>query len=132
MCSGANSEWGLSLLASLHIRQCVPLIARLEWRGGLFLDSAFALLWGGKRRGSGEVSEDNSSSACGSLWSGREGSLPLFFWVRGTCWVAPCGFSALLVSEWVRKCSFSYYKWFACSRNSTICLACSSCFSSIS
>ena len=45
MCSRANSEWGLSLLASLCIRRRVPLITRLDWRGGLFLDSAFPLFW---------------------------------------------------------------------------------------
>ena len=43
MYSGANSDWGLSLLASLRVRRCVTLIARLDWRGGLFLDSASAL-----------------------------------------------------------------------------------------
>ena len=41
--SGANSEWGLSLLASLRIRRRATLIARLDWRGGLFLDSASTL-----------------------------------------------------------------------------------------
>ena len=43
ICSGANSERGLSLLASLHIRRRVPLITRLDWRGGLFLDLASSL-----------------------------------------------------------------------------------------
>ena len=132
MCSGANSEWGLSLLASLCIRRCIPLITRLEWRGGLFLDSASALFWGGERQGSRELSDDNSSSVGGSLWPGRAGFLPLFFRVKGTCWAALYGFLTLLVSKRVRKRSFSCCKWFACSRNSTIYLACSSCFASIS
>ena len=78
ICSGANSEWGLSLLDSLRIRRRAPLIARLEWQGGLFLNLASTLFWGGERRGSGELSEDNSSFSGGSLWSGRAGSLPLF------------------------------------------------------
>ena len=50
--SGANCERGLSLLSSFRIRCCVPLIARLDWRGGLFLDSASVLLKGGERQGS--------------------------------------------------------------------------------
>ena len=48
ICSGANCEWGLSLLSSFHIRHRLPLIARLDWQGGLFLDSASALLRGGE------------------------------------------------------------------------------------
>ena len=46
ICSGASSERGLSLLTSLLIRRRAPLIARLDWRGGLFLDSASALFLG--------------------------------------------------------------------------------------
>ena len=56
ICSGANCEWGLSLLSSFRIQRRVPLIAQLDWRGGLFLDSASALLRGGERRGSGGLS----------------------------------------------------------------------------
>ena len=59
--SGANCKQGL--LFSFRILRRVPLIARLDWRGGLFLDSAFALLRGGERRGSGELSEESSSSS---------------------------------------------------------------------
>ena len=51
------------MLFSLRIRRRIPLMARLNWRGGLFLDSASALLEGGERRGSGELSEKSSSSA---------------------------------------------------------------------
>ena len=50
-------------MSSFHIQRRVPLIARLDWRGGLFLDSASALLRGGERWGSGELSEESSSSA---------------------------------------------------------------------
>ena len=46
------------------------------------MDSTSALFWGGERRGSGELLKDNSSSADGSLWSGRASSFPLFVWVR--------------------------------------------------
>ena len=62
-CSGANCEQGPSLLPSLRTRHRVPLMARLNWRGGLFLDSASALLGGGERQGSGELFEKSSSSA---------------------------------------------------------------------
>ena len=63
ICSGANYEQGLSLPSSFCIRRRVPLIARLDWRGGLFMDSASALLRGGEGQGSGELSEESSSSA---------------------------------------------------------------------
>ena len=62
ICLGANSERGLSLLASFRIRR-----SQLDWRGGLFLDLASTLLWGGERWGNGELSEENSSSAVWSL-----------------------------------------------------------------
>ena len=52
-----------SLLNSLRTRRCMPLTERLERRGGLFLDSASTLFFGGGRSGSGELPEDNSSSA---------------------------------------------------------------------
>ena len=42
-CLRANSERGQSLMASFRIQRSAPLIARLDWRGGLFLDSASAL-----------------------------------------------------------------------------------------
>ena len=48
--SGANCERGISLLSFFCIWRRVPLIVRLDWRGGLFLDSASALLKGGERR----------------------------------------------------------------------------------
>ena len=117
ICSGANSERGLSLLASFRIRRCTPLIARLDWQGSLFLDLASALLWGGERWGSGELSEENSSSAVWSLWSGRMGSFPLFSRARVTFWAAPWGLSGLLDSKRVCKRSFSYCKRSACSSN---------------
>ena len=63
ICSRANSERGLSPLSSFCIWLRTLLIARLNWRRGLFLDWASALLKGGERQGSGELSEENSSSA---------------------------------------------------------------------
>ena len=61
ICSGDNCERGL--LSSFRIWRRVLLIARLDWRGGLFLGSSSALLRSGERRGSGELSEESSSSA---------------------------------------------------------------------
>ena len=65
----------------------MPLTERLEWRGGLFLDLASRLFFGGGRSGSDELPEDNSLSAVASLSSGRIGSLPLFCLtgVQGGC-----------------------------------------------
>ena len=61
-CSGANCERGPSLLPSLRTRRCVLLMTRLDWQGGLFQASTSALLGGGEREGSGELSEKSSSS----------------------------------------------------------------------
>ena len=65
----------------------------LERRGGLFLDSASTLFFGGGRSRSGELSEDNSSSTATSFSSGRIGSLPLFCLTKGVGWLLPCAFS---------------------------------------
>ena len=65
--SGANSEWRLSLLVSLCTRRRTPLMDLLDRCEGFFLDSAFRLLGVGERLGSGELLEDSSSSAGGSL-----------------------------------------------------------------
>ena len=56
----------------------MPLTDRLERRGGLFIDSASTLFFGGIGFGSGELPEDNSSSAAASLSSDWISSLPLF------------------------------------------------------
>ena len=48
----------------------MPLTKRLEMCGGLFLDLAFALFFGGGRSRSRELSEDNSSSTTALLSSG--------------------------------------------------------------
>ena len=76
--SGTSSEWRLSLLASLRTQRHAPLTDRLDRRGGLFLDLTSALFWGGERVRSGELPEDSSSFAGGSLSPMRMGSLPLF------------------------------------------------------
>ena len=44
-----------SFLAALRTWWRAPLTDRLDQRGGLFLDSAFALFWGGERSRSGEL-----------------------------------------------------------------------------
>ena len=76
--SRACSNYHRSLLISLRTRRCMaPLTKRLERRGGLFLDSASTLFFGGERSGSGELPEDNSSSVVATLFLGRMGSLPL-------------------------------------------------------
>ena len=75
--SGACFDCRRSLLISLRARRCIPLTERLERCGGLFLDSASSLFFGGERSGSGELLEDNSSSTTASLSLGKRGSLPL-------------------------------------------------------
>ena len=55
-----------------------PLTDRLDRRGGLFLDSASTLFWGGERVRRGELPEDSSLFVGGSLFPMRMGSLPLF------------------------------------------------------
>ena len=57
--SGACSDCCCSLLISLRTRRCMPLPEQLEQRGGLFLNSASTLFFGGDRSGSGELPEDN-------------------------------------------------------------------------
>ena len=90
--SRACSDCRLSLLNSLRTRRGMPLTNLLERRGGLFLDSASTLFFGGGKSGSGELPEDNSSSAAASLSSGRIGSLPLFCLTGGAGWLLPRAF----------------------------------------
>ena len=93
MFSGACSDCRLSLLNSLRTRQGMPLADQLEHRGGLFLNSASTLFFRGSGSESGELPEDNSSSATASLFSDRIGSLPLFCLTRGAGWPLPRTFS---------------------------------------
>ena len=123
---------GVFLCWPLFVPDGAPLTNRLDRHGGLFLDSTSALLWGGELSRSGELPEDSSSVVRGSLSHMRMGSLPLFGRAGGAGWIGPHEFSPRLVSRRARRRSFSCYMRFACSRNSAICLACSSCFSSIS
>ena len=132
MFSRALSDCRLSLLNSLRTRWGMPLMDRLEQRGGLFLDSASILCSGGDRSGIGELPEDNSSSAVTSLSFGRIGTLPLSCLTGGARWVLPRAFSICSPSRRVRMRSCSCYRWSARLCNSTICLVCSSCFASIS
>ena len=120
------------MLGSLRTRRLATLMDRLDLRGGLFLDWAFAAFGEGERRGSGELPEDSSSSAGWSMSSGAATSFPLPGREVGNgrggsldCWVRPA-------SNRVRMCSFFSRNRFACSCNSAICRDCSSCFASIS
>ena len=88
--SRACSDCCRSLLISLRTRRCMPLTEWLERRRGLFLDST-STLWGDISR-SGELPEDNSSSAAASL-SPKMGSLPLFCLTGSTGWLLPRAFS---------------------------------------
>ena len=130
--SGACSNCRRSLLTSLHARLCMPLTERLERCGGLFLDSASTSFFGGERSGSGELPQDNSSFATASLSPGRMGSLPLFYLTGGAGRLLPREFSPRSTSKRARRQSFSCCRWSARFRNSSICLACSSYFVSIS
>ena len=91
--SRACSDCRRSLLISFRTRRCMPLMERLKLRGGLFLDSASTLFFGGERSGSGELPKDNSSFAGASLSRGRMGSLPLFYLTRGVRRLLPHAFS---------------------------------------
>ena len=64
--------WG-----SLRTRRHATLMDRLDRRGGIFLDWAFAAFGDGELRGSGELPEDSSSSVGRSMSSGATTSLPL-------------------------------------------------------
>ena len=89
----ACSDCCCSLLISLRTRRCMPLTKWLERREDLFLDSTFTLFFGGERSGSGELPEDNSSSAAASLSLGKRVSLPLFCLTVGAGWLLPRAFS---------------------------------------
>ena len=129
---GAYSDCRRSLLISFHTRRCMPLMERLEWCEGLFVDSASTLLFGGERSGSKELPEDNSSSTVASLSPGKMGSLPLFCLIGGAGCLLAHAFSPRSSSKKARRRSFSFCRWSAWFRNSAICLACSSYFVSIS
>ena len=108
LCSGARSVWRLSLLNSLYTRLVMPLMDRLERRGGLFLDLASALLFGGKASISSELSEDNSSFVVALLSSDRTGSLYLFYLTGAAGWLLLNTFVAYSSPKQVRRRSFSY------------------------
>ena len=132
MFSRARSDCRLSVLNSLRTQWGMTLTDRLEQRWGLFLDSTSTLFFGGVRSGRGELPEDNSSSVAASLSSSRIGALPLSCLTGGAGWLLPHAFSIRSPSRRVRRWSFSCCRWSARLCNSTICLACSSCFASIS
>ena len=105
---------------------------RLDRRGDLFLEWASAAFEDGERRGSGELLEDNSSFFGRSTSSSVATSLPLPRREGGNGWGGSRDCPARPASNWVRKRSFSSRYRFACSRNSAICLVCSSLLASIS
>ena len=72
--AGMGGRW--SLLGSLRIRCLATLTDRLDRRGGRFLKWASTAFEDGDRRGSGELPEDNSSSAGKSISYGTTTSLP--------------------------------------------------------
>ena len=129
---GACSDCRCSPLNSLRTQRCMPLMERLEWRRGLFLDSTSTLFFRGGKSESGELPEDNSSSAAASLSPSKMGSLPLLCLIGGVRWLLPRAFSPRSSSKRACRRSFSCYRWSAQFCNSAICLACSSCFASIS
>ena len=116
-----------SLYSAMH-----AMTERLEQCEGPILDLASTLFFGGERSGSEELPEDSSSSVVASLSLGRMGSLPLFCLIEGARWLLPRGFSPRSSSKRARRLSFSCYRRSAWPHNSTICMACSSCFVSIS
>ena len=110
MCSGAHSVYRLSLLNSLCNRRGMPLTDRLERRGGLFLDSASTLFFGGSGSKSWELSKDNSSSAAASLSFDRIGSLPLFCLAGDAMWLLPLTFLTRSPSRRERRRPFSCFR----------------------
>ena len=126
--AGVGGRW--SLLGSLRTRCLETLTDRLDRRGGLFLEWASAAFGDDERRGSGELPEDNSSSAGRSISSGAAVSLPLPGWEGGNGQGGSRDWSAWPASNWVRIRSFSSHNRFSCSLSSTICLAYSSCLAS--
>ena len=130
--SGTYSDWRRSLLISLRTRRCMPLTERLERHGGLFLDSASTLLFGGEGSCNGELPEDNSSSATASLSPGRMGSFPLFCLTGGARRLLPLAFSPRSSSKRACRQSLSCCRRSSWLCNSAICLTCSSYFVSIS
>ena len=129
---GACSDCCRSLQISLRARRCMPLTEWLERRGGLFLDSASTLFFGGEGSSSEELQEDNSSSTTASLSLGKMGSLPLFCLSGGAGWLLPRAFSPRSSSKRAHRRLFSCCRWSARFCNSALCLACFSCFVSIS
>ena len=128
----ACSDCGHSLLNSLRTWRCMPLTERLERRGGLFLNLASTLFFVSDRLGSGELPEDNSSSAIASLSPSRMSSLSLLCLTGGAGRLLLRAFSPRTSSKRARRRSFSYCRWLAQFRNSIIYLACFSSFASIS
>ena len=123
--AGVGGRW--SLLGSLRSRRLTTLTNRLDRRGDLFLEWASAVFGDGERRGSGELLEDNSSSAGRSISSSAAAPLPWPGREKGNGRGGSRNCSVRPASNWVRRRSFSSINWFACSLSSATCLACSFC-----
>ena len=94
-------------MGSLRARRLATLMDQVAQRGGLFLEWASAALREGDRRGSGELPEDNSSSAGRSTSSGEETSLPLLVRVGGNGREGSRDCMTQTAFNWVRRYSFS-------------------------
>ena len=90
---------------------------RLGQRGGLFLEWVSVVFEDDERNGSGELSEDSSTSAGRSTSFGVATSFPLPGRERGSGRGGSRDFSAWPTSNWVRRHSFSSRNRFACSCN---------------
>ena len=122
----------LSLLGSFNTQRLATLMDRLDRRCAFFLDLASTAFMDGERRGRGELSEDSSSSVGRLMSFDAATSLPLPGREGGNGRVGSRDCSALPTSNRVHRRPFSSSNRFACSCNSAICWACSSCFASIS
>ena len=116
------------MMGSLRTRRLMTLTDRLDRQGDLFLEWASATFGDGERRGSGELPEDNSSSADKSISPNAAASLPLSGREGGNRQEGSRDCSTRPVSNWVRRHSFSSCNRFACSRSSATGLVLLSCF----
>ena len=131
---GTSFDWFYPQPISLLTQRNVPLSALLnaERYECLSHDLVLLLFFRGRF---GELLEYNSSSARVSTSSGTMGSFPLSRAIECLACSLSCKSSLLglhIFSTWARKRSFSRCRCSAQSSNSLICLACFSCFFSMS
>ena len=109
--AGVGGRW--SLLGSFRTGRLATPMDRLDRRGALFLDWAFAAFRDGERRGSRELPEDSSSSAGRSMSFGAATSLPLPGRGEGNGRAGSRDCLARLASNLVHRRSFSSRNRFA-------------------